>query len=221
MTSIVDNDARRERLFQTRAAKGPGHGYSRLVRSLRLLLPLLAGALLVLAMIWPQLDWRNVVLSDDPETKIDIHDAQQLRMRNAKLVGVDEDNQPFKVSAVEARQGADGINTVLLNRPAGEIAMKDGAELTMQADSGLYNRKEDRLELSGAVTVTHGDGYRLQTESATVMMKSGRAIGNQLIDGYGPEGLIQGEGFEILDKGKTVRILGKSRLIFTPPPEQK
>jgi lipopolysaccharide export system protein LptC len=221
MTSAIGNDARRERLFQVRSARGAGHGYSRLVRSLRLLLPLLAAGLLVLAMIWPQLDWRSVVLSDDVDTTIDINDAQQLRMRNAKLVGVDEDNQPFKISAAEARQGEDGINSVILDRPAGEIAMKDGTELTMQADNGLYNRNEDRLELSGSVTVTHGDGYRLQTESATVLMKSGRASGNQLIDGYGPEGLIQGEGFEIVDKGKTVRILGKSRLVFSPPPEQR
>jgi lipopolysaccharide export system protein LptC len=221
MTTIADNAARRERLFQTRTARSHGLGYSRFVRSLRLVLPLLAGALLVLAMIWPQLDWRKVVVADDAEIKIDVEDAQQLRMRNAKLVGTDEQNQPFTISAAEARQGDDGVNSVILDQPAGEIVLQDGAKLTMEAEAGHYDRQAERLDLTGTVIVTHGDGYRFQSQSATVLMDTGRAIGNQPIEGYGPEGLLTGEGFEIIDKGKTVKILGKSRLVVAAPPEQK
>jgi lipopolysaccharide export system protein LptC len=221
MTSLADNSARRERLFLTRASRSNGLGYSRLVRSLRLLLPLLACALLALAVIWPQLDWRQIVVADDSDVKIDINDAQELRMRNARLVGTDENNQPFNVSAKEARQGDDGVNSVILDHPSGELALQGGGQLTMQANSGHYDREAKRLELSGAVTVHHGDGYQFQSESATVSLDTGRAVGSQPIEGFGPQGLLKGEGFEILDKGKTVRILGKSRLIVTPPPEQK
>jgi len=221
MTSVADNAARRERLFQTRASRSNGLGYSRFVRSLRLLLPLLACALLAMAIIWPQLDLRKIVIADDADVKIDINDAQELRMRNARLVGTDENNLPFNVSAIQAKQGEDGVNTIILDHPAGELALQDGGQLTMQANAGYFDREAKRLELSGAVTVQHGEGYRFQSESATVSLDTGRAVGSQPIEGYGPQGSLKGEGFEIIDRGKTVRILGKSRLIFTPPAEQK
>ncbi len=221
MTALADSNARRERLFQARGdGSDGGQGYSRLVRSLRLLLPLLAAALLVLTVLWPSIDWRKGVIPDDAELALNPNDAQEIRMRTARLVGTDEAGRPYELSAVEARQGDNGIDTVLLDQPAGKLELEDGAMLRMQATSGIFDRNEETLNLSGRVTVEHGRGYRFTSESATVDLNAGRALGNQPIDGTGPEGEIHGQGFEILDKGRTVKILGKSRLIVTKVPEQ-
>ncbi|MCB9930674.1 MAG: LPS export ABC transporter periplasmic protein LptC [Alphaproteobacteria bacterium] len=223
MTAIADHNARRDRIFEggARRSHAGGRGYSRLVRSLRLLLPLLAAGLLVLAVLWPSLDLRHAVLPDADSLKLDVNDAREVRMRTARLVGEDEQGQPYELSATEARQGDDGINTVLLDHPAGRIALQDGAKLDLEATKGVFDRKAKELDLSGDVTVHHGDGYRFESESASVDIDAGRAVGHQPIHGNGPEGEIQGEGFEILDKGRTVKILGKSRLLITEVPEQK
>lgn len=222
MSGFADPDARRDRIFQVagRTARGEGRGYSRLVRSLRLILPLLAAGLLVLAMLWPSIDWRQASLPDNVKLELDPNDAKQIRMRAARLVGMDAEGRPYELSAEEARQGDDGINTVLLDKPAGRVVLKDGAKLSMEAASGVFDRKAEELNLSGTVTVEHGDGYSFHSESATVDMNGGRAVGNQPIHGNGPEGEIEGQGFEILDKGQTVKILGKSRLVITEVPEQ-
>jgi lipopolysaccharide export system protein LptC len=221
MTAFTDSNARRDRLFQARGdGSDDGRGYSRLVRSLRLLLPLLAAALLVLAVLWPSIDLRKGVVPDESDLAVNPNDAQDIRMRAARLVGTDEAGRPYELSAVEARQGDDGIDTVLLDQPAGELQLEDGAMLHMQATSGVFDRNAETLDLSGTVTVEHGLGYRFTSESATVDLNAGRAVGNQPIDGSGPEGEIHGQGFEILDKGRTVKILGKSRLIVTKVPEQ-
>jgi len=221
MTATADSNARRDRLFQTRSGgSGSGRGYSRLVRSLRLLLPLLAAGILFFTMLFPTIDWRQSGLPDQDDLKLDPRDANQIRMRTARLVGTDEAGRAYEVSAVEARQGEDGTETVLLDRPAGRVTMEDGASLNMEAASGVFDRNAETIDLTGSVTVEHGLGYRFRSESATVDLNEGRASGNEPIDGFGPEGEIHGEGFEILDKGRTVKILGKSRLIVTKVPEQ-
>ena len=136
MTSAADSSARRERLFQARDTAGRGgRGYSRFVRSLRLALPLLAGALLILTTIWPNVDWWNAIVPDGLNVTIDPRDAQQLRMDNARLVGSDENGQPFELSATEARQGPDGVDSIILQAPAGKIELKDGVHLKMQANT--------------------------------------------------------------------------------------
>lgn len=222
MTAVTESEARRERLFETRGVYQSGWpGYSRLVRSLRLILPLLAAALLVLAMIWPSLDWKSVIVGDDLDISVDPRDVQELRMRSARLVGADETGQPYQVSATQARQGENGLDVVILDQPAGEIVLDDGATLTVSAERGHYNRNAESLELSGAVVVEHGNGYKFLSDSAVVDISDNRASGYEAVEGIGPEGRIEGEGFEILDKGRTVKILGKSRLTVTSVPEQQ
>ena len=149
MTSAADSSARRERLFQARDTAGRGgRGYSRFVRSLRLALPLLAGALLILTTIWPNVDWWNAIVPDGLNVTIDPRDAQQLRMDNARLVGSDENGQPFELSATEARQGPDGVDSIILQAPAGKIELKDGVHLKMQANEGQYDRKAEKSATS-------------------------------------------------------------------------
>jgi lipopolysaccharide export system protein LptC len=222
VTALADSIARRDRIFDTdgRRTRSSGRGYSRVVRSLRLILPLLAAGLLVLAMLWPSFEWRPKALVNPSGLQLDANDARQVRMRTAHLVGADDLGRPYEVSAVEARQGDDGINTVLLDHPAGHIQLEDGARLSMKAAAGVFDRKAEQLNLTGAVTVDYGQGYTFLSESATIEMGAARAIGDQPIHGRGPEGEIEGEGFEILDKGRTVKILGKSRLVIKQVPEQ-
>jgi len=222
MTAVADVNARRDRIFRESRdyARAGGRGYSRMVRSLRLILPLLAGGVLALAILWPLFQNDSATFPGVSDLKLDAADAREVRMRSPRLVGVDDVGRPYELSAAEARQGDEGLNTVLLDRPAGEIVLEDGARLSMEAGSGVFNREAERLELSGSVKLEHGLGYTFQSPSATVDLHRARAEGDQPIRGSGPEGEIQGEGFEILDKGRTVKILGKSRLLITRVPEQ-
>ncbi len=66
----------------------------------------------------------------------------------------------------------------------------------------------------GHVVVTHDLGYRLETELAVVDIPAARAYGDRPVSGTGPEGDLSGSGFEILDKGQTVKVLGRSKLII-------
>jgi lipopolysaccharide export system protein LptC len=217
MTAPLPTESRLDRLVGGPRNAGGGHRYSNMVRSLRLLLPLLAGALLLLAVIWPQLDWKGGLDQGDLPRSLQDLGRQDVTMVAARLVGTDGEGRPFTLTATEARQ-ADGLaNRVQLQQPHAEILLEDGKVITLSADRGEYDRKTERMELIGHVVLVHGLGYRLETEAATVVVPEARAYGDRPVAGTGPSGELSGSGFEVLDKGQTVRVLGRSRLLLSDP----
>ncbi len=197
-----------------------GRGYSSFVRSLRLVLPLTTGALLLLAVIWPQFDWHHSFDVSGLPKSIDDVESQEIRMFAACLVGTDEEGRPFTLLAKEAHQLDGVLNRVLLIDPEGEIELEDGTRMKFTADEGEYTRATEQMVFRGHVVVNHGLGYLLETEMATVDVPNARAFGDKPVFGIGPSGKLSGSGFEILDKGKTVKVLGRSKLTISEMPKK-
>lgn len=197
-----------------------GRGYSSFVRSLRLLLPLSALALLLLALIWPQFDWQRSLDIKGLPASINEVESQEIRMVAARLVGTDEEGRPFTLLAKEAHQLDGVLNRVLLIEPEGEVKLEDGTSMKFKADEGEYDRATEQMVFRGHVVVNHGLGYTLNTEIATVDIPKARAFGDKPVTGIGPAGKLSGSGFEILDKGKTVKVLGRSKLFISETPKK-
>ena len=70
--------------------------------------------------------------------------------------------------------------------------------------------------MTGAVNLFHDSGFEVRTETAQIDLKNGAATGNAFVEGQGPFGHLSGEGFHLLNKGKTIYFKGKSKLIFHP-----
>ncbi len=132
MNAPISADDRLGRLVRrprpVRSRRGRGR-YSSLVRSLRILLPLLALALLLLALIWPQFDWRSGLDVSNLPSSLEEVESQELRMISARLVGTDEEGRPFVLRAAEAQQLDGVLNRVLLHSPEGEIWLEDGNKI--------------------------------------------------------------------------------------------
>ena len=221
MTTPGPVDDRLGRLVRSpKVRRRSGRGYSSIVRSLRLVLPLLAGALLLLTVIWPQFEWQGTFDTTGLPASINEVESQEIRMVAARLVGTDEEGRPFTLRAREAQQLDGVMNRVLLTEPEGEVQMEDGNTIKFTADQGEYDRTTEQIVFSGNVVVNHGLGYLLETELATVDIPKARAYGDRPVSGIGPAGKLAGSGFEILDKGQTVRVLGRSKLILTDPPKK-
>jgi lipopolysaccharide export system protein LptC len=188
--------------------------YSRFVAMMKIALPSAAGFLLLLVVLLPQLR------SDDDRYRIDteLQDAEggeSLSMTNARYFGTDDEGQPYSVVASGVRQRADDQDTIELIAPAAEISRNDGKFLSAKADAGLYNRGEQKLDLSGNVDVGEENGYRFRTGKALVNLEEGSASGSQPVTGEGPLGTMEAQGgFRLIDRGKTVHFNGKSRLVL-------
>lgn len=190
---------------------GGHHRYSRMVGTLRLVLPAIAAILLGLVVAWPRLT------SNDDKFQIGFSQlsptsVENLSMVNARFYGLNRRNQPFTLTADVATEDEPGSGLIVLDQPKGDFLTSGGKGVYVEARRGFYQQKQQTLDLEGEVNLYHEDGYELHTEKARVDLKTSDVVGNVPVQGRGPQGLIDGSGFRIREKGARVEVTGKSQM---------
>ncbi|MFY7776771.1 MAG: LPS export ABC transporter periplasmic protein LptC [Elstera sp.] len=192
---------------------------SRWVAAARLMLPATALTLLAVLLAWPSLfpDEKRFRLSKLPVTR---EEEATVRMLNPRFVGTDDQQRPYTVTATEATQLAiPGAVTqdsqILLTQPKADLTGAKGDWVQLSAHEGRYDKEHGLLTLSGAVTLFHDSGYEMHTEQSQVDLTRKRVAGILPITGQGPSGDLSAEdGFEIIDKGQKIFLLGRSRVVL-------
>jgi len=190
-------------------------GYSRYVVFMKFLLPAAALGLIAAIIIWPQIE------VEDNRFSIGISDVklstrENPSMVNARFVGSDKKNQPFSITADIARNLLLGNSNIELEMPKADITVRDGTWLVLTANTGTYNQSGKTLNLEGKVNLFHDSGYEFNTEAANIDLGGGIAKGTVAVQGQGPFGQLQAEGFRIENKGNSIFFTGKSKLVLHP-----
>ena len=198
-------------LFADWLARLPGNRYSRRVALLKLALPAIGVALLLLIVVWP----RVAPLFDRLRfAAIDLREARELRMINPRYAGTDRDGHPFVVTAAIGRQVPQRDDLMALDKPVADLQSHSGAKIVVTADSGVYQTQTQFLDLFGKVTVNHENGSSFATTDGRLDSQNGAAEGHNPVEGHGPQGDITAQGFQILDKGDIVIFTGQSNLLL-------
>lgn len=189
--------------------------YSIFVGLMKVLLPAMAAALVLLVVVWPQ-----IMLDDDrfrlSVTELTVDQAENLTMLNARFDGIDENNQPYRVTSDMATQSTQDKDLIELELPKADITLEGGDWLAVTARSGEYRREAQLLDLIGSVNLFHDKGFELRTESAQINLEAGTAEGHDPVKGQGTAGTIDSEGFRVEDRGARIFFTGKSHLTILP-----
>ena len=188
----------------------------RYVTLLRIALPMAALLLAALVIAWPQLQNRERTGFSLTPTHADPKEVEQLTMVNPRFVGLDSKQQPYTVTAQSATQERAGADIILLNHPQADILLANGAWVTVTGRMGRYSQKQQILDLEGDIDVFHDSGYEFHTERAQIDLANNTINGDVPVTGHGPGGLIDAQGFMILDHGQTVIFTGDSKLHLNP-----
>ena len=174
------------------------------------LLPVVALGLLLLVAFYPELGG-NGDRSRVSYRRIDVTpDGGQLT--EAHYQGADSAGRPYTVTAAKVRQlGPDRTD---LDAPKADIQMQSGEWMMVQARRGVFEQKANRLDLAGDVTLYRDDGTVLQTEAATLDLRANAAAGNEMVHAEGPFGVLDAQGFTVLDRGAVVQFTGPARLVL-------
>lgn len=186
--------------------------YSRFVSAMKVLLPSVAGLLLALVFILPQLRGEPEQLTADIAITTDNGGA--LSLVNARYLGTDTSGQPFTVTAESVREADGGDDNIDLTAPQADISLNDGTWLMVGADTGRYHRESQTLNLEGAVNLFQDQGYQLHTESAVILLEQGTATSSMPVQTQGPFGRLESQGFDLQDKGKVVFFTGPAKLVL-------
>lgn len=210
-------DRGRESGGQVSSAPRASVRYSRFVGAMKLLLPAVAAALIGLVIVWPQMQPGSTPLRLGVAA-VAPADTENPRMVNARFTGTDGVDRPFTVTAEAATQLGPDSALVGLERPQADLTIADGSWVVLTSLTGTYNQETNDLELRDEVNLFHDAGYEFHTTSAHIDFRSGNAYGKAPVQGQGPFGLLNSEGFRVLDRGKTVIFTGPARLVIHPRP---
>lgn len=192
----------------------PIHWYSRFVAWMKVALPAAAVALLMLVAVWPRIQSTIERLHKLP--RIDFSQARDLRMVNLHYSGRDRHDRPFTVTADAARQRSEVDDLVELEGPKADMTTENDTWLALTAYSGIYRPQSQLLDLFGDVELFQDKGNQFKTDVAHIDMAKGSAEGDDPIDGHGPFGTIDAEGFRIENQGDVIIFKGKVHLSLEP-----
>jgi len=202
-----------EELAQARRETPPDVRYSAFVSIAKYALPAIALAAIGLIALWPTLE--EFGRTELGLAQLDIENLERSPMLNALFQSTDEAERPFQVAAVSAKPSASGDSLVELDRPSGLLSLDDG-DLSVEADTGLFDRETRQLELFGAVRLRSHDGHELRTSLAFVDFTRGYAHGATPVAGNGPSGALASEGFTVIDGGAVIVFQGPATALLIP-----
>lgn len=167
------------------------------------------------------LTYSSYVTQSNTRVAIDkVEDAPKLdvgmKVSGISFEGKSKSDRPFSVTALSATEAKDNKDLVELEEPQAEIELSQQTWIAITAEQGRYDRKLDKVDLKGAVTVYHDNGLVFVTDQAAMDLKANTASGSAAVTGTDDRREISAEGFEMLDDGATVVFKGKSHLKILP-----
>lgn len=188
--------------------------YSRFVGLMKMALPAVAAALLGLVVVWPKVAPRDQAFQI-AFANFNIKAVDTSSMVQPRYFGTDDKNLPFSVTADTATQVDPVSQSVALEKPVADLTRKDGSGIVANSDVGFFRQKDGTLDLMGHVDLFHDSGYEMHTDTARVDVGTGNATGDDPTSGQGPTGTIEGEGFRLWERGRTILFTGKSKAVLT------
>jgi lipopolysaccharide export system protein LptC len=197
--------------------------HSRMVRILRVAVP--AAVLLALAaifavsifnpfrMLLPKLpvDMNNLVVS-----------GTKITMESPHLAGFSTDQRPYELWAKAAVQDLTDPDHVELQTIRAKVLMEDRSTVTMDARTGLFDSKQQLLDLRKDIFLQSSTGYEARLSQAYVDINKGTVTSDEHVDVKLLNGTLTSDRLKIINSGELVRFEGNvvMNLIMDSPAEQ-
>ena len=183
--------------------------HSRMVRALRIAVP--AAVLLALAvvvgvsvfnpfrMLMPKLplDVGNLVVS-----------GTKITMESPHLSGYTPDQRPYELWAKTATQDLTDPDHVELKTLRAKLLMEDRSTVTLDARTGLFDNKQQTLDLHQDIFLQTSTGYEARLTQAHADMAKGTVDSDEHVDVTLTNGTLSSDRLRITGGGEVVRFEG-------------
>lgn len=207
------------------------HTYTRYIKTLRLVLPVIAGVSLLALLIWPW--WQekqqlrvkkaaHTTITAAPHAPVS---SAPLQVAKPEYQGLDRSGRPYRITAERVEQSMDPKAPLLLMQPLATLTLRpesseadpQTSQVTLHAQHGLYDTQSQVIDLKGEVTFDYA-GYTVLADDLALDMLAGVALTSGPVSGSGPRGTLEARQLTIADKGHRIVLKGPSRLIFHAEP---
>ncbi len=189
--------------------------HTKLVKVLRLALPV-SGAMMCVIYVGA-LVGSGGFSSGLPEVAIPRITPQDLSMQNPNYDGVTEDGGTYRVAAARARQNFDRTDFIELESITADLVAKDKTATKLTAVSGVFNHKENVLDLKEKIEIRSDNGFSADLSSAIVRTREGRINSDEPVRVGFPAGAVTAKRLEIRQKLREVTFVEEVVARLVPP----
>lgn len=183
-----------------------------LVKTLRLLLPMLAVASLGLYFVTGDFS------IETPAGNVSVEgvalNSKNLKMINPKFAGFGQGEDSYEVKAESATQDIKAPHKVTLNKITAQLLRSKGDWVRMSASKGFYDTKGTQLDLFGGIRVTTKSGMQADLSSAAVDVKSQEVVSKEPVNVKLPNGTVRADRLRIYPKTNTLRFEGRVKVLL-------
>ena len=183
--------------------------HSRMVRVLRVAVPatvLLAMTAIVAVSIF------NPFRILMPKLPIDIGNlvvsGTKVTMESPHLAGFSTDQRPYELWAKAAIQDLTDPDHVELKTLRAKVMMEDKSTVTMDAQTGYFDSKQQMLDLRKDIFLQSSTGYEAKLSQAYVDINKGSVTSDEHVDVKLLNGTLTADRLRIINSGEVVRFEG-------------
>lgn len=133
-------------------------------------------------------------------------------MTNPQFQGVDDNNQPYNITARSAIQV--DADTMVLDHPTADIMLNGTKWFALSADNATLRMKSRMLELVDNVYAFYGEGYEMRVQKVAVDINAKTARSDTAVEGRGPLGTLNAAGFMVTDSGGKIQFAGPVQVVL-------
>lgn len=187
----------------------PGSRHDRVIRAVKLGLPVLIVGLVLILAISPFERRGDVSFILD---KNEVEQARErMRVEQARYTGEDDKGQRFLIVADRAVQQSSNVPVVMIQGMRARLDLARGP-LSIAALKGHYDLEREKVAVEGPIRVVGRDGYRLATSDVTVDLDKRTMSSTGRVNGVMPLGRFEAGSLTADLDERTVRLNGGVRL---------
>ncbi len=182
--------------------RGKARVHSRLVRILRVVLPM---TMVAIVGVLAALVATHAIRRHDSVQK---ETSAPIRMINPHFYGRDNQGRAYTLGASQASRDETSFQKVLLRHPTVTLDVDGVHPSNLTADDGVYLEDTRILYLRGHVRADNAKTSSFATDQAVVNTRTGEVNGAGAIDSKTPLGALNSKSFDVYDKGDRVIFKG-------------
>lgn len=181
--------------------------HSRLVRTLRIAIPIAVVASLTVVFLVTYFNPLRMLAKLPINMNNLVVSGTKITMENPRMSGFTKDERAYEFSAEAAAQDLTKPDIVELRNIHGKLQMEDKSMMEMSADVGTYNTKLETLKLERNIVLSSSTGNKGRLSVAEVDVKKGNVVSDQPVELEMLQGKLNANRLEIVDSGDLVRFL--------------
>ncbi|WP_275787957.1 LPS export ABC transporter periplasmic protein LptC [Pararhizobium gei] len=194
-------------------AYGAAARHSRLVRRLKIVLPLIA---VLIGAAFAAVSVVRAFLPEDLKIENATIENGKIVMQNPAISGRNKQDISYSMKAVRALQDIANPNIITLETIRAEMPVNETLIATVDATSGIYDRGANTLDMNAPFSISMNNGVIADFQAAYLNIDGGEMNSKKPIAISMNGGSIVAQSLRMTDKGRIVTFEGMVKVIVDP-----